>query len=82
MELCLWGRGGGGNVRWRFGNNEKYIYHPLSIQTIPLTRVSLIKPRLHERFFARVGDKIFSHFVASQARDESRVAAALEFLER
>ena len=29
------------------------------------------KPRLHERFFARAGDAIFSNFVTSPARDEN-----------
>ena len=31
----------------------------------------LLKPRLHERFFARAGDAIFSNFVASPAREGS-----------
>ena len=31
-----------------------------------------LKPRPHERFFARAGDAIFSNFVASPARDENR----------
>ena len=34
-----------------------------------------LKPRLHERFFARVGDAIFSDFVASPARDENRTCS-------
>ena len=34
-----------------------------------------IKPRLHERFFARAGDAIFSNFVASPARDENRTCS-------
>ena len=28
-----------------------------------------VKPRPHERFFARAGDAIFSHFVASPAQE-------------
>ena len=37
-----------------------------------INRVGNVKPRLHERFFARAGDAIFSNFVASPARDENR----------
>ena len=34
-----------------------------------------LKPRLHERFFARAGDAIFSNFVASPARDENHTCS-------
>ena len=34
-----------------------------------------LKPRLHERFFARAGDAIFSDFVALPARDENRTCS-------
>ena len=34
-----------------------------------------LKPRLHEQFFARAGDVIFSNFVASPARDENRTCS-------
>ena len=39
------------------------------------TLFSYLKPRLHERFFARAGDAIFSNFVASPARDENRTCS-------
>ena len=35
-------------------------------------KLSQLKPRVHERFFACAGDAIFSNFVASPARDENR----------
>ena len=41
-----------------------------------------VKPRLHERFFARAGDAIFSNFVASSARDEISRVATLELATR
>ena len=31
--------------------------------------ISTFKPRLHERFFARAGDAIFSNFVTSPAQE-------------
>ena len=34
-----------------------------------------LKPRLHERFFARAGDAIFSNFVASPARHENHTCS-------
>ena len=33
------------------------------------TCIVTLKPRPHERFFARAGDAIFSNFVASPARE-------------
>ena len=39
------------------------------------TLSSLLKPWLHERFFARAGDAIFSNFVASRARDQNRTCS-------
>ena len=38
-------------------------------------RAAAIKPRPHERFFARAGDAIFLNFVASPARDENRTCS-------
>ena len=35
-------------------------------------RQGQLKPRLHERFFARAGDAIFSNFVPSPVLDENR----------
>ena len=42
---------------------------------VPLKTIPDLKPQLHERFFARAGDAIFSNFVASPARDENRTCS-------
>ena len=87
MELCLGGggRGEGGEGETCDGvlktTRNTFIISCLSKQFHSLVSVSLSRGYTSV-FFARAGDKIFSHFVASPARDESRVAAALEFLER
>ena len=39
------------------------------------SQISSLKPRLHERFFARAGDAIFSNFVASPAQDENHTCS-------
>ena len=45
----------------------------MSTQKVDLVRI--IKPRLHERCFARAVDAIFSNFVGSPARDENRTCS-------
>ena len=47
-------------------------YHATKATLFP---VFTLKPRPHERFFARAGDAIFSNFVASPARDENRTCS-------
>ena len=43
--------------------------------TVLVKVIGSFKPRLHERFFARAGDAMFSNFVASPARDQNRTCS-------
>ena len=46
-----------------------------SIKLLPMFTSLFLKPRLHERFFARDGDAIFLKIVASPARGENRMCS-------
>ena len=53
---------------WRGPQGQDRLCCLLLLLQVPSTN---LKPWLHERFFARAGDAIFSKFVASPARDEN-----------